>query len=281
MSYGVITHSGKAHIDEILAIATLAVFKNEAPDKILRLLETEIQAAIDKEDGELWVIDCGLRYDPEKRFFDHHHDGNLESAAQLVFHHCFPELEDSSLGEYFRLVSQVDTKGLLSLGEGDSGSDFVLYWSMLHQMLVKEFESHPYPVIELVSRGLSKKMDFEKTIKAAEEWLLAEQHLVKVDVDGITALEYREKPPAELLEGLKNLDQLYAEKQKALAIYGFDKNNQEVRTLYRTDAGHTILDFTRATFSKAFFVHQNGFLARFQPEDDQEWRRILSQSRIG
>lgn len=284
MPYSVITHSGKAHIDEIMAIAVLAVFKGENPSAVHRLSAEELMPFL--ESGEpppdTWVIDCGLIHDPDRRLFDHHQDRELPSAALLMLRHYFPELLDTDLGKNFTLISKADTQGLRSLEDGadagDSGGESRDYWSFIARLLIKTFEEKPLTVIETAAHGLAETITFEDIKRSAREWIAVEGRLVPVQVAGLSVLEYRVPPPEELVNGLKAIDGELIETHQAAAVYGFDKSDPDIRTLYRTDIGHNRLDFTRAEFTRPLFCHQGGFLARFKPSDGTEWKRVLEHS---
>ena len=284
MPYSVITHSGKAHIDEIMAIAVLAVFKGENPSAVHRLSAEELMPLL--ESGEpppdTWVIDCGLIHDPNRRLFDHHQDRELPSAAFLMLRHHFPELLDTDLGKNFALISKADTQGLRSLEDGadagDSGGESRDYWSFIARLLIKTFEEKPLTVIETAAHGLAETITFEDIKRSAREWIAVEGRLVPVQVAGLSVLEYRVPPPEELVNGLKAIDGELIETHQAAAVYGFDRSDPDIRTLYRTDIGHNRLDFTRAEFTRPLFCHQGGFLARFKPSDGTEWKRVLEHS---
>ena len=284
MPYSVITHSGKAHIDEIMAIAVLAVFKGENPSAVHRLSAEELMPFL--ESGEpppdTWVIDCGLIHDPDRRLFDHHQDREHPSAALLMLGHYFPELLDTDLGKNFALISKADTQGLRSLEDGadagDSGGESRDYWSFIARLLIKTFEEKPLTVIETAAHGLAETITFEDIKRSAREWIAVEGRLVPVQVAGLSVLEYRVPPPEELVNGLKAIDGELIETHQAAAVYGFDKSDPDIRTLYRTDIGHNRLDFTRAEFTRPLFCHQGGFLARFKPSDGTEWKRVLEHS---
>ena len=284
MPYSVITHSGKAHIDEIMAIAVLAVFKGENPSAVHRLSAEELMPLL--ESGEpppdTWVIDCGLIHDPDRRLFDHHQDRELPSAALLMLRHYFPELLDTDLGKNFALISKADTQGLRSLEDGadagDSGGESRDYWSFIARLLIKTFEEKPLTVIETAAHGLAETITFEDIKRSAREWIAVEGRLVPVQVAGLSVLEYRVPPPEELVNGLKAIDGELIETHQAAAVYGFDRSDPDIRTLYRTDIGHNRLDFTRAEFTRPLFCHQGGFLARFKPSDGTEWKRVLEHS---
>ena len=281
MGYTVITHSGKAHIDEVLAIAALAVSrKGELPSEILRMNSNEAAEMV--ESGRVppncWVIDCGLQFNPERHLFDHHQDGTLPSAALMIFTHFFPELEGSDLHSYFKLVSRVDTRGALSLDDSDVIGESRDYWSFSQQLLVRSFEQDPLSIIKLVAAGLSEKIDFEEEKKAAAEWAGFPGRLVSEEINGITALVYTEHPPIEVFNGLHGIDKDIIEEHQAAVVYGYDRKDPSIRTLYRTDIGHEILDFTRTEAEHTIFSHQGGFLLRFHPADRDEWKRIISES---
>jgi len=280
MPYTTITHSGKAHIDEVLAIAALAVHQGELPLEIKRMNSNEAAefVAVGKVPSNCWIIDCGLVYKPEHRLFDHHQDRELPSAALMIFDHLFPELKGTDLHSYFKLVSKVDTQGARSLADSDVVGESRDYWSFSQQLLVRVFEEDPLSIINLVSRGLSEKIDFEEAKKAASEWARFPGRLVEEEIEGIKALVYTEHPPIEIFDGLHGIDRNIIEECNAAVVYGYDKNDASIRTLYRTDIGHELLDFTRSEAKNTVFSHQGGFLLRFRPTDSNEWRKIVSES---
>ena len=280
MPYTVITHAGKAHIDEVLAIAALAVHRGESPSEIQRMNSNEAAEIVTagKIPPNCWVIDCGLRYNPEHRLFDHHQDRELPSAALMIFTHLFPELEGTDLHSYFKLVSKVDTQGARSLADSADVGESRDYWSFSQQLLVRVFEKDPLSIINLFSRGLSEKIDFEEVKKAAAEWAEFPGRLVEEDIEGIKSLVYTEHPPIEIFDGLHGIDRHIIEECGAAVVYGYDKNDASIRTLYRTDIGHELLDFTRSEAKNTVFSHQGGFLLRFRPTDRNEWRKIVSES---
>ncbi len=282
MPYTIITHSGKAHIDEVLASAALAVFKKEPPTEIRRISSNDAAEMIaeGKVPGNCWVIDCGLGFNPEQRLFDHHQNGDLPSAALMVFNHLFPELEGTDLHTYFELVSKVDTRGARSLDDFETIGESRDYWSFPQQILVRIFEKDPMAILDIVTRGLSEKIDFEEVKKAAAEWVAFPGRLVAEDIEGLTALAYTEHPPIEVFDGLHGIDRKFILENNAAVVYGYDRKDPSIRTLYRTDIGHDLVDFTRSEADDVVFNHQGGFLMRFIPSDRDEWRRIVAASII-
>jgi len=224
-----------------------------------------------------WVIDCGLVYHPERRLFDHHQDGALPSSALMVFDHLFPELENTTLHRYFKLVSKVDTQGMYSLDDYGSVSESRDYWGFSQAILTGLFEEDPFAVLDIYARGLKDRIKLEEVKRAAAEWAAFPGNISVEEVMGLTVLSYNERPPIELFDGLH---EIYRDKQYAVAaVYGHDKNDPSVRTLYRTDFGRDILDFSKSTPGNVLFNHQGGFLVKFIPADKSEWKRILVSSR--
>ena len=282
MPYTIITHSGKAHIDEVLATAALAVHRGEYPAEIRRMSSNDAaeMVAAGNVPANCWVIDCGLKYNPERRLFDHHQDKELPSAALMLFTHLFPELEGTDLHAYFELVSRVDTRGARSLDDSEVIGESRDYWSFTQQLLVRIFEKDPAAVLDIVARGLSEKINLEEVKKTAAEWVGFPGRLVSEDIGGMTALAYMEQPPIEVFDGLQGIDRNIIKEHGAAVVYGYDKKDSSIRTLYRTDIGHDILDFTRTEAKYGVFNHQGGFLMRFRPADKDEWRRIVAESAI-
>ncbi len=282
MPYTIITHAGKAHIDEVLAIAALSVHRDEYPAEINRRNSNEAAELVNtgRIPANCWVIDCGLKYEPERRLFDHHQDKELPSAALMLFTHLFPELDGSDLHSFFQLVSKVDTRGARSLEDSETVGESRDYWSFSQQILVRLFEKDPLAVIDIFARGLSEKIKFEEVKKAAAEWVDFPGRLITEELSGISALVYTEHPPVEVFDGLHGIDRKIIEDNNAHIVYGYDKKDPSIRTLYRTDIGHELLDFTRTEARNPVFSHQGGFLLRFRPKDRDEWRRIIAEAII-
>ena len=76
----IITHPGSAHFDEVTAVSLiLAVYT----DLEFRIERREPYTA-ELDDPNVWVVDIGDRYEPEKRNFDHHQSLDCPAAFVLV-----------------------------------------------------------------------------------------------------------------------------------------------------------------------------------------------------
>ncbi len=134
MTYTVITHDGKSHMDELLGIALLALHIGSEPENIIRMDSREASDLV--ESGNIpdntYIVDCGMVFDKERRLFDHHQDRDLDCAALLIFNEYFKHLFDTELHEYVKLVSKIDTKGAMSLDDFHLVSESRDYFSFSH-----------------------------------------------------------------------------------------------------------------------------------------------------
>lgn len=280
MSYKIITHNGKAHMDELLGIALLAYHKGELPTEIERIHPDEAAEIIKvgNVDNSTYFVDCGLQFTPEKHIFDHHHVKELGCAALLIFEHYFSSLLDTKLHDYVKLVSLVDTKGPNALGDFNFKSDSVDYFSFSQKIMLKEFEQNPIIVTRIFFDGLVSIIEFEKEKEAALQWIKKDGHMIIEKIGSINLLKFNYPPPIEIASGVKSVNGEIIEENDIHAIYSYDKEDNSVRTLFRTVTGHEKVDFTKADVSDTQFCHKGGFLLKFRPKDDNEWMEIVNNS---
>lgn len=280
MTYRIITHDGKAHMDELLGSAILALHMGEMPEEIVRMNAQEASEKVDRGDlpENTWFVDCGLQYDRERKLYDHHQDRELDCSALLLFNDFFSNLEDTELHEYVKLVSKVDTKGAMSLNDFHLASESRDYFSFSQKILLRTFEDNPMLVVKLFVAGLEDKIAFEKAKKVAALWRQEPGNMEILHLDGIKVLCYLKKPPTELVSPLRSEISRVVEEHDISVTLSFDDKNPEGRTLYRTDYGHNHINFTKCRPTKTLFCHQGGFLLKFIPEDEGEWERLVSES---
>ena len=107
----IITHDGLFHADEVLAIALIVSIYGDIPVERTRKISTE-----DMNNPNVWVIDVGGQYCPEKGQFDHHHDDTLDASCLLILDHLTSCNDVSSelyceLINQFQVVSSIDLSG--------------------------------------------------------------------------------------------------------------------------------------------------------------------------
>lgn len=85
----IITHPGRAHADEVCAQAVLLALYGDKGYCSKDLVERRDPTDEELEDPNIWVIDVGGEYSPEKGNFDHHQmpPESQECAFTLVLRH--------------------------------------------------------------------------------------------------------------------------------------------------------------------------------------------------
>ncbi len=280
MPFKIITHNGKAHIDEILGSALLALHLCEVPETIERISPQDVARMVENDEipENTYVIDAGLVFDSKKRLFDHHQDGNLPSAALLIFNEYFSHLEGTGLHDYVKLVSRVDTQNITSLNDYSSVCESYDYWSFIHKLVVRTFEENPLLVLTILIDGINNKIEFEKAKKLASLWRKEPGNIEIIAIESVNVLIYLTKPPSELRSALKSETNLLIEKNNISVTVSFDDKNPEIRTLYRTEIGQDIVDFTQCNPSKTIFNHDGGFFLKYIPDDDNEWKMLVKKA---
>ncbi|MDC7225929.1 MAG: MYG1 family protein [Spirochaetales bacterium] len=280
MSYKIIIHDGKAHMDELLASALLAIHLEEEPDSITRVdsLKAAEMAGAEKLADDTYFIDCGLVFDISRNLFDHHQDKDLDCAALLIFDEFFAHLKNTELHRYIELVSKVDRNGPMSLNDFDVLDESRDYLTFSQQIVLKTFEEDPMLILRIFIAGLEDKINFEIQKAMASDWLKQTGNIEITTVLNINILKYLNKPPKELVPALRSASGEIVDKNNVSSILSFDNKNPDVLTFYRTDYGHKIVDFSKTSPSNTVFCHQGGFLLKFIPSDDEEWIKLFKQA---
>ncbi|MDA3941469.1 MAG: MYG1 family protein [Spirochaetia bacterium] len=280
MSYTIITHDGKAHMDEILGSALLALHLGETPEHIERMNAQEAADLISTGTipENTYFIDCGLVLDSGKGLFDHHQDRELDSSVLLIFNEYFPHLKDTELHKYFKLVSKVDTKGAMSLDDFHLVSESRDYFTFGQGILLNTFQNDPLLVLKIFIEGLDDKISFEKLKQKADIWLNESGNIEILVVDHIKVIKYLEKAPSELASPIRSVISKIVDDNDITAILSFDDKQPDVLTLFRTNYGHNNIDFSKSNPSETIFKHPGGFLMKFIPSDSTEWIKLIRES---
>lgn len=273
----IITHSGKAHADELLACAMISIAMGGAVE-IVRT--NSLPEDLNNED---FVVDFGGAYDGQ-RLFDHHQNTPEvagECAATLVAKKFFPELlEDDQWGPYLRRVTLQDNRGIkeVEATRGQRLGDVL----MLEWGLTTLFEQDPNRVAAVVGEIISDRIKFLNEIKRAKEWAKNHTHLEVVGTRTILVLD--EDPRVEGVDpsAVNSATTQALIKNECVATVSWDPRSQigEVRTLFRTKAGENVLDFNRCKPENPTFCHKGGFLLNFKLGNPQEYLKLLAEALI-
>ncbi len=277
MPYKIITHDGKAHMDELLASALLALHLDEEPEEVQRIDSQEAAnlVSVGAYDENTYFIDCGMVFDSARKMYDHHQDRDCSSAGLLVFDEFFPHLKDTDLHKYMELVSKVDTRGAMSLDDFEHISESRDYLTFSQGILLRSFSDDPMPVLRIFIEGLRDKIEFEQLKAEAVMWLEEDGNIESESIEGLNIMRYLIQPPSKLVSPLRSAIGRWVDEHEVSAILSFDDKIPGVMTLYRTDFGHNLIDLSKSEPAQQIFNHYGGFLMKFKPADENEWKALI------
>ena len=164
----IITHPGSAHFDEITAVGLILAMN---ADTVFRIERRE-PAQADLDNPDVWVVDIGDRYEPEKRNFDHHQDIDCPASFVLVAKYL-GLLETMSVMPWWNFKDSIDR-----LGPGKSSiiyhaGDDLVNRNPVENWLKARFAADPEASLPLLktfgahiiedARMLKTQIDFWKT----------------------------------------------------------------------------------------------------------------------
>ncbi|GIW61054.1 MAG: hypothetical protein KatS3mg087_2120 [Patescibacteria group bacterium] len=254
----IITHNGSAHIDEFLAICLLTAKKGAVP--IIRRNPTQEEL----DNPEIWVVDVGGVYDPERNNYDHHQQGgpgkcSLRLVAEAlggnydeVFQKVYP---------WYLWVDYRDCKGPIQMAKtlGIEPHQALALASPVEKELLNCFSRYSYlepwdslpEIMKAIGEGLINHAD--KALAALEEW----RNFPTLQFRGATVID---GTTGKVTEGSMFGFDLYKAEHPNVAVV-ITKNPRGGISLTRID-DHPRVDFRRVrSRPEIIFIHQNGFLA--------------------
>lgn len=285
----IITHAGKAHLDDFvscaIAIAHLRIWDDSTEVTIERRDPTNTEL----EDREVIVLDVGGRYEPTNSNFDHHQlqRGSKDSAMTLLAANLgmpnglsldeynpgdaeFPMDSMASFLEdvfpWFRRRAELDSCGPFATAKS-AGVEWKVVESFLgpfEDLVLAEFEKNPVAVASKFADMITRKWKAFLKVLAAR----------KVDypwwADGDFAIvDFTAADPAETEE----VSDALTARINGVAI--FHDNRGEGLTLLRLHDDPCI-DFTKVKDDpEVAFCHNGGFIVKTKSKDlDKAWRLI-------
>jgi len=146
MKHLIITHPGKAHFDEFLAISLiLAVHENTA-----FTIERRSPTPAELDNPDIWVVDIGERHEKELKNFDHHQDLNMSVSFVLVadYLNLAPKLENAP---WWSFKDKMDRFGPVNTAREMGIQNLLPLYSPLEEWFVGEFEKNPASVSKLMA----------------------------------------------------------------------------------------------------------------------------------
>ena len=291
----IITHAGKAHLDDLMAcaiaIAHLRIWNDLTDITIERRDPTDAEL----EDHAITVLDVGGRYEPTNGNFDHHQlpRGSKDSAMTLLAANLglpngasiagynpgdkeFPVDSMASFLEdafpWFRRRAELDSCGPFATAKS-AGVDWNVVESFLgpfEDIVLSEFEKNPVTVASKLADMITRKWGAFSKVLAAR----------KVDYpwwgDGEFAIaDFTAADPTETDE----VSDALTAKVNGVAI--FHDNRGDGLTLLRLKDDPRI-DFTKVKDDKeVIFAHAGGFIAKTRSKNLNEAWRLIESAYIG
>jgi len=247
-----ITHSSRAHFDDLLSISLLLVKYRGAivirENDISKLSKDILENAI--------IVDVGGIYDG-KRYFDHHQDININSSFVLVLKHFF-DIDLTSLYPVFRNYEFYDLKDRFGPEKaislmGITCNDVNFYLSPIEDFLLVEFSNRSlikeddwlYNVlvklgeyfISAIERQKKDIEDFKNTVKVE----VINNYRCAISLNKGFALIYYKK----LLNNIDIVIQQNERNREHLSLISLDVNK---------------VNFLKLKDKEHIFIHPNGFL---------------------
>jgi len=256
MKTQIITHNGKAHLDDFLASAVLAawVVENGGEPEITR---KQWPSSEDLTNPEVWVLDFGKEHNPALKNFDHHQiSGGEQCAFTLLLEYL--GMRDYDAMPWISFVEKWDNCGptvaMASLGGGNSA----LIYSPVEDFALKKFSA-----FEGVIEDLSEIIELGKFILGGyKNYISTTEELKKVTIQKINRFnvaDYREIP-GDFPLNFPAADKFEKENDVDIVYTINTRGTMPFRMIRKKDH----IDFNKAAgLDGVDFIHQNGFLICF------------------
>ncbi len=269
----IITHSGQAHADELLAIGMILIKEVEGDQS---------RANIKREgDGraENWtadfIVDVGKQYDPAKGWFDHHQfpkDAPADCAFTLVAKHY--GLERNSL-DWIERVALLDAKGPFVWFEktfGRPATNMTEINRMLGPDVFSWFtrtanQSYKNPsafnqAIDMVIPWLQNELAYAETRPENIEFARANLKLIDMGSFKFAYFEQRE------MRGVGELCDLISTEDPSIIVSGKPDDRGNGFSATRWNNSPRVDFLPRKGEPNCVFAHENGFCLKWKNDWD-------------
>ncbi len=286
----IVTHSGGAHADELMAIALIAL------EYDLRLDDVEIvrvgdckpdalrKAELDKilacdpcKPLDLYIVDVGKKHDPANGFFDHHQfasDAPADCAFSLLAKHFGYEDKDFP---WMRRMAFIDSKGPFAwfrekmgrapkgpkelkdvLGDGDSVFEYIPRVANLVPDSMTQYRK----ALGLAYEWLELEIDWIEKRKANVEY--AKANMKVIDLGSFKMVYFNQKETKGTLDICDEL----AEADPTVIMTGkLDERGDGYSAMRLAD--NPRVDFSpRESEDDCVFAHKNGFVLKWKSNWD-------------
>jgi hypothetical protein len=260
----IITHNGGAHLDDLLACSFLVAKYPGTP-----VVRKESPSEQDLDDNDIFVIDFGKQWVPEKKNFDHHQikGGSVCAFTQVLE---FFNARDYNAIPWIKWVETWDHEGPAKsfelINAKNPNQDIIA--NPVESAFIKEFSkqseikygSFCYSVLTQIGvEILSQLNDFYVKLNDLE------QHAKILEINGYLIADMRDCDFAKLKNPSNSKAESYWQKsleKQTDIILTYDRKSP-FRMIRRTQS----ISFSNSEGQENIdFVHQNGFLIAFKEE---------------
>lgn len=246
MPIPLITHAGKAHFDDFLAVS-LILATHEAPFEIERRTPTLQEL----ENQDVWVVDVGERYQPELKNFDHHQ--NIEVPASFMLVSDYLNLSQTlSVMPWWEYKDNIDRFGPEKVAKEMGISSLLPAYSPVESWILKVFGDEPRKVADTM-RAFGKYVirEAEDLIEKFAFWKGCE--IVKIK-DKVIIIGQTEKTT-----GSQRFSKQMTEPASISITYDGRGKGWRLARIYDAPG----VDFSRLEGHKdILFAHKTGFIAK-------------------
>lgn len=242
----IITHPGSAHFDEVTAVSLILAVSGDADFTIERREPAEDEL----DNPEMWVVDIGDRYEPEKRNFDHHQ--SLECPASFILVARYLGLEEMlSAMPWWNFKNEVDRFGPTRASVKYDAGDDLVNRNPVEDWLTAGFAASPREAIPVLRNFGRYLIDSARLLShQIEVWKSG----ARLDIKGVPAIISETRDSA----GLEEFRRIVADPPDI--VISLDRRDDGWR-LFRYEG--TMVDFTLISGEpEVAFVHKTGFLAK-------------------
>ncbi len=242
----IITHPSSAHFDEVTAVSLIIAVYADTEFRI----ERREPVPVELDDPDVWVVDIGDRYEPEKHNFDHHQSLDCPAACVLVAEYL-GLVETMSVLPWRHFMDEVDRFGPVTSSVKYHAGDDLVNRNPVEIWLMASFASDPEASLPLLKAFGAHIIEDARTLKSQIDFWKTSSRLV---IAGVPAMIGETRESA----GLEEFRRL-GENPPDIVIT-LDRREKGWR-LFRYDG--TPVDFSLISDRPEIaFAHKTGFMAK-------------------
>jgi hypothetical protein len=199
----IITHPGTAHFDDFFAISLLLAVNNDVVYTIERRHPTEEELA----NPDIWVIDVGMKLEPNLKNFDHHQSTDTPTSFMLVADHL-NLTATLSITPWWEFKDTYDRFGPFKIAHELGIENLFPFINPIEDWFLELFEQNPGEIYPLMRSFGQHVITGARTLSSQFEfWANSEKRIVKNktvligltnDSTGVQRYSSRMDPPAEI-----------------------------------------------------------------------------------